>query len=127
MRNSWTTTFRQLAAACAVAGATAVTSAMCYAQIAADSASDPVSADGWQAGDNGGHGFTPWNFDSDTIFQILPGIQDIDDGLQTGTNPNSNPFNNIGRAWRIALPTPVGALGGLPRAGRGFAPLQPGQ
>jgi hypothetical protein len=127
MRNSWTQTFRRLAAACTVAGATAISSAMCYAQIASDSASDPVYADGWQAGDNGGHGFTPWNFDSDTIFSILPGIQDIDDGLQTGTNPNSNPFNNIGQAWHIALPTPQGALGGLPRAGRGFAPLQPGE
>src|SRR5262249_29538592 len=48
--------------------------------------------------------------------------QAIDDGLQAGT-ANSSTFNNIGKAWRIALPD----SNGLPRAGRGFAPLQVGQ
>src|SRR5262249_57780985 len=48
--------------------------------------------------------------------------QAIDDGLQTGS-ANSSTFNNIGKAWRIALPD----SNGLPRAGRGFAPLQVGQ
>jgi hypothetical protein len=102
---------------------------MCYAQIAADNASDPVYADGWQEGDNGGYGFTPWNFDSTVYWQGTlyeyqePGFKEIDDGLQTGA-PNSSPFNAIGRAWRIGT-TPTSD--GVARAGRGFSPLQVGQ
>jgi hypothetical protein len=113
MRHSWTGFFRRLAATFMVCGVTAWTSAMCYAQSAADSAADPVYADGWQAGDNGGSGFTPWNFDTDTIFMVTPGIQTID---------STSPFNQIGTAWTIANPT-----GGLPRAGRGFPALEVGQ
>ena len=71
-------------------GATAFSSAMCYAINAADNASDPVYADGWQAGDNGGTGFTAWNFDTDTVFAVTPGTQAIDDGLQAG-GANSSP------------------------------------
>jgi hypothetical protein len=108
---------------------------MCYAQIAADYATDPVYADGWQGtttnnttgvqettGDNGGFGFEPWNFDTDWLFNPDPvdGIQDVD------TAP-FNQFNQLGTAWRMGLPPEMGDAGGLPRAGRGFAPLQVGQ
>ena len=54
-------------------------SAAAYAGNAFDNASDPVYADGWQAGDNGGFGFTAWDFSTD------PGpssFHAIDDGLQ---------------------------------------------
>ena len=77
MRNSWRNYFRRLAVACAAVGSAVWTSAVCYAvQLAFDTADDPVYADGWQgitndvngnqltAGDNGGFGFTAWNFDS---------------------------------------------------------------
>src|SRR5258705_2225871 len=95
--------FRRRLASCAVGGSVALSSAMCYAADAFDSASDPVYADGWQAGDNGGHGFTPWNFDND------PGpspFHAIDDGLRSGTH-YSNPFNNISPALDIG-DAPVG-------------------
>jgi len=116
MKKSWAQFFRRVALVCAVtiSGSSAAwRSAMCYAAFASDLATDPVYADGWQAGDNGGFGFGPWNFDTDS-FVSDPGIQKID---------NSNPFNNIGTAWTIALPS----TNGLPRAGRGFAPLTPGE
>jgi hypothetical protein len=130
MKNFWTRTFRQLAAGAIVAGATAFSSAMGYAaQLAFDSASDPVYSDGWQAGDNGGFGFTPWNFDASYTFQgtvfpyASPGFKAIDNGLQAGTH-YSNPFNNIGRAWDFGTtPTDDGA----PHIGRGFPTLQVGQ
>jgi hypothetical protein len=117
-------------------------SALCYAQLAFDSASDPVYADGWQAGDNGGFGFTPWNFDSAYYWPVANGgdgnwypyngvFHAIDDGMRAGTH-YSNPFNNIGRAWAIGsvdyLHEPSGEIrGSFPRAGRGFAPLEIGQ
>lgn len=102
--------------------------AVCYASVitAFDIASDPVYADGWQAGDNGGFGFTPWNFDS-TFFDgsvyipLPPGIHSIDDGLQSG-GVDSSPFNAIGTAWRLAVEGD-----GAPQAGRGFDPLEIGQ
>src|SRR6187402_648877 len=76
MKNFWTKTLRCLAAGTIVAGATAFSSAQSYAATAYDDASDPAYANGWQgqthndfgvqltAGDNGGFGFTQWNFDS---------------------------------------------------------------
>jgi hypothetical protein len=143
MRNSWRHFFRRLAVVSFTIVSTAWWSAMCHAQLAADFATDPVYANGWQGtttnnttgavdttGDNGGFGFEPWNFDTDWLFNPDPidGIQAVDDGLKAGAgNPDSSPFNDIGRAWRMDLPEPVGDNGGLPRAGRGFAPLQVGQ
>jgi hypothetical protein len=140
MKNSWRHFIRRLAAVSVVGGVTAWSSAVCYAvQLAFDSASDPVYADGWQGsttddssgapqttGDNGGFGFEPWDFDTDTIYPVLPGNQTIDDGLRSGS-PNSSQFNSIGKSWRMGLPTPVNGVGGIPRAGRGFPALQPGQ
>jgi len=109
MRNTWRHLFLRLAAVCAVGVSTAWSSALCYAQLASDSATDPVYADGWDAGDNGGFGFEPWNFDG----SYTDAIHDIDSTSQ---------FNNIGTAWRLAFDT-----NGLPRAGRGFEPLAAGQ
>jgi hypothetical protein len=112
--NTWHHFFRRLAAVTVGYGAMSWSSAMCYAQIAADSATDPVYADGWQAGDNGGFGFTPWDFATDTSFSVTPGNQTIN---------STNPFNNIGTAWTLSMPDQQA----LPRAGRGFAPLTPGE
>jgi hypothetical protein len=70
---------------------------LCYAQLAADNASDPVYADGWQAGDNGGFGLGPWNFTG--TYNTAVG-QAIDGGTQAG-GTGSSPFNNIGRAWTL--------------------------
>src|SRR5262245_5078719 len=99
MKSSWIQTYRRLAATAFVAGTTAFSSAMCFAMNAFDSAADPAYADGWQAGDNGGTGFTPWNFDAGYIFggvnyaYAAAGLKTIDDGLQTG-GAGSSPFNN---------------------------------
>jgi hypothetical protein len=98
-----------LATTSVVAGSVAWSSAACYAQLAYDDATDPVYADGWTAGDNGGFGFTPWNFDND------PGA------VGTTTIDSTSPFNDLGAAWRLATDPDI------TRAGRGFAPLQTGQ
>ena len=139
MRRSWTNRRRKLRrklAACAIGGSVALSSAACYAANAFDSASDPVYADGWQAGDNGGFGFTPWNFDAGYIFggvnytYARAGFKKIDDGLQSGTQ-FSNPFNSIGRAWTIGANPVTGNKNvdddGAPHVGRGFSPLQIGE
>lgn len=111
MRISWCRFFRRIVAMAAMSVSVSMSSAICYAQIAADNASDPVYADGWDEGDNGGHGFTGWDFDGS-----YPGIHEID---------SASPFNQVGTAWRLGVsegrPTDVA------RAGRGFAPLQIGQ
>jgi hypothetical protein len=118
-----------LAAGAMIAGSVALSSAMCYAQSAYDDASDPSYADGWQAGDNGGTGFTPWNWDAGYIFNgtnytySTPLYAQIDDGLQGGTQ-FSNPHNSIGRSWAMgASPSDTGAI----HIGRGFSPLKVGQ
>jgi hypothetical protein len=103
MKNSWTTTFRRLAAASAVAGATMYSSAMCYAHSASASATDPVYNDGWQEGDDeGAGGFGPWSFDG-TYTTLDPGQQAMDDGLQGGTQASSQ-HNQIGEAWTLFNP-----------------------
>jgi len=117
--SGWKKKFGRRMGACAIGGSVALSSAACYAANAFDNASDPVYNDGWQAGDNGGFGFTPWNFDSDA--GNANAFHAIDDGARSGTH-YSNPFNNIGRAWDVGI-----ADNGLPRAGRGFAPLEIGQ
>jgi hypothetical protein len=132
--------FRRLAAGCIVSANLAWSSAMCYAA-AFDSASDPAYNDGWQGikhatngtqistGDNGGSGFTPWNFDAGYFWQGTlyaydhPGFHAIDDGLKAGTH-YSNPFNNIGRSWAIGGPS---NSDGAAKYGRGFSPLLVGQ
>ena len=140
MRNSRRLFIWRMASACIVSGAATWSSTTCHAvTLAYDDASDAAYNDNvWQGrttnnqsgqvtsvGDNGGFGFTEWDFDTDWIFNVIDGIQSIDNG--------SSPDNQIGRAWRMATPVPqlIGhppvLTGGLPRAGRGFAPLQVGQ
>jgi len=130
MRNSWRHFYRRLAALGVISGGIAWSSAMCYAvQLAFDSADDSAYADGWQEGDNGGSGFTPWNFESNIFWQgswydyAAPGVKSIDDGLKAGIQ-FSNPFNDIGKAWTLAT-TPESD--GVNRVGRGFPALQPDQ
>ncbi|RIK88941.1 MAG: hypothetical protein DCC67_00200 [Planctomycetota bacterium] len=74
-------------------------------------------ADGWQAGDNGGFGFLPWNFDNDTSFHV-EGIRDIN---------SSSPFNQLGTAWRLGL-NYLSEGKDIVRVGRGLSsPLAVGQ
>src|SRR6476620_6199571 len=108
MKNSWIQTFRRLAAATVVAGTTMYSSAMCYAN-ALDVPTNPPYADGWQAGDHGGFGFTPWTLDSDPV---TVGTQSMD---------TTAAFEALKPAWRRANNPDI------TRAGRGFAPLQVGQ
>ena len=130
MKDTWRQLFRRLATGCVVCGSLAWASAVSYAvQLAYDSASDPVYASGWQAGQSGGFGFTPWNFDAGYWWEgtvtaySQPGFHEIDDGLKAGTH-FSNPFNNIGRSWATGAPA---TSDGAPRYGRGFPALQVGQ
>jgi hypothetical protein len=91
-------------------------------QLAHDDATDPVYAGGWQAGQNGGFGFQPWDFTTD---DSGTGIQNEHrmDGVPPAT-PSS--FNSLGTAW--TLDNTTGPPGGdVARAGRGFSPLQVGQ
>jgi hypothetical protein len=93
MKNSWTRTFRRLAAAAVVAGTTSF-SAVGYAQLvsgllAADCPTEPEYDDGWQAGDNGGYGFGPWDF-SGTYNSAVQQTMDT-----------TNPFNDLGEAWTL--------------------------
>src|SRR5688500_13977621 len=89
MRKSWRRFFRRIASVCFVCGASAWSSAMCYAQSAADSAADPVYADGWQAGDNGGFGFGPWDFSGTYNSPVGQAIN------------STSPYNQLGTAWTV--------------------------
>jgi hypothetical protein len=135
MKNSWTRTFRRLAAACTIGGATAFASAMSYAAtLAFDTATDAAYDDGWQAGDNGGFGFGPWNFDGTFTNNPAGGADLPDQGNQQTTDIFSAP-NDLGRAWTMfnhngsAVGTPNPPQGGtdISRAGRAIpGALQPG-
>src|SRR6476659_11148969 len=142
MRDSWRHFFRRLASAAIVSVATVWSSAMCYAvQLAYDSAVDVVYDNGWQAGDNGGFGFGPWNFDGTFTNNPIGGPdlpdqgnqQAMDDGLKSGTQ-TSSPYNDVGRSWTMFNKKgrgqgPANGDEGteLAQAGRHFSPLQPGQ
>ena len=138
MKTSWRTTFRRLAAGCAVTGAMAWSSAMCYAvQVAHDIATNDAYKDndsnntndsnpanntnGWAEGDNGGTGFEPWNFDTDFLPVGGEAAQHRMDGPPAATSP----FNQLGRAW--AMMNRQTQSGDVARSGRGFDPLQVGQ
>jgi hypothetical protein len=121
MKTSWRRFFRRMWSVLFVGGAAAWSSAVCYAaQLAADNATNAPYADGWQAGDNGGFGFTPWNFDQDTAFHV-EGILDMN------RPPTQSPFNQLGTAWRMGL-NYLDQGKDIVRVGRGLAtPLQIGQ
>ena len=94
MKTTWGRFFRRIAATCAMgaAGSLAWSSAMCYAQTAFDSATDPVYNVGWSAGQNAGTGFGPWNFDgsgASAVHEIVP---------TGGGEPNGN---QLDRAWGL--------------------------
>jgi hypothetical protein len=119
MRRSWRSFFRRVAGVCFVCGATAWSSAMCFAQGAADSATDPVYADGWQAGDNGGFGFGPWDF---TGTYNSPVGQTID------TTSRYNPFGTAWTLYNADAPPGPGMGTDIAQAGRAIpGNLQPGQ
>ena len=71
---------------------TAWSSAVCYAQLAADMATDPVYADGWQAGDNGGSGLGPWDFHLTYRSPVQQAIN------------STSPYNQLGTAWTLFNP-----------------------
>jgi hypothetical protein len=106
-----------VAMACAVLGAATMLSSPCAAQTltAADYATNSTYAAGWQAGQNGGSGFTAWSFDGTGGSAVQQGMD------------SSSPFNRLGPAWTLFNPAgrPLGT--DLAEAGRGFAPLQVGQ
>jgi hypothetical protein len=114
MKASWTSFFRRMAAVLLAGSATAWTAAVGYAQAAADNASNSVYTDGWKAGDDGGIGFGPWNFDGS--YNPPPNLIHVVN--------SSHPENDLGTAWALSLDFEFG----LARAGRRFdAPLQVGQ
>ena len=124
MKNSWRHYLRRLATVTVVCGSVAWSSAMCYAaRLAFDRADDPVYANGWQEGDNGGTNFTAWNFHGTYTSTVQ---QRIDDGIGSGALGSST-FNDIERAWSLFNPVVVTGQRDIARAGRGFAPLTVGQ
>ena len=133
MKISWRRFLHRLASVvlyCAC-GATAWHSAVCYAASAFDNASDPAYADGWQAGDNGGTGFTPWNFDS-SYFWPMDGnwypysdasFHAIDDGLKEVPSTPIRSTILAGRGlWAFRKP-----MTGLLALAVALIPLQIGQ
>jgi hypothetical protein len=156
MKDSWRNYFRRIAAACLLSVSAAWSSAVCYAvQLAYDSPDDPIYASSWAHGQNGGFGFTPWNFYGTSLTigtttkydnpfgsenWVSSGQQAIDNGTKSGTTGSAQ-FNNIGRAWTLFNPNgpAVGATSANPpdggtdiaRVGRGFnfgsGRLEPGQ
>jgi hypothetical protein len=120
MKTSWRRFFRRMWSVLFVGGAAAWSSAVCYAaQLAADNATNAPYADGWQAGDNGGFGFGPWDF-TGTYNTPVGQTMDI----------FSHP-NDLGRAWTLfnadAPPGP-GTGTDIAQAGRAIpGGMQPGQ
>src|SRR5262245_16127911 len=111
MKNFWIKTFRRLAVTSAVLVSSTFYSAMCYAN-AFDTATDPVYADGWQSGDNGGTGFGPWSFNGT-------------DATPAGTYQGITSSSSIGTAWTLFTHS---NNTGLANAGRAIAGgLQAGQ
>src|SRR6266480_5079730 len=102
MKNYWIKTFRRLAAATVVGSSTMFYSAMCYAN-AFDVATDPVYADGWQAGDNGGTGFGAWSFNGTDptpagTYQAMSSSSPIGTAWTLMTHANNTGLANAGRA-----------------------------
>jgi PEP-CTERM motif len=92
---------------------------MCYAQVAADNATDPVYADGWQAGDNGGFGLGPWDF---------TGTYNSPVGQALNTTAPYNPFPAAWTLFNADAPPGPGTGTDIAQAGRAIpGNLQPGQ
>src|SRR5262249_28662782 len=82
------------AMACAVTGATSLMTESADAQTltAADYATNSAYANGWQATDNGGFGFTAWSFSGTYTNAVQHAM--------SGTNA----YNQLGLAWTLFLP-----------------------
>ena len=60
-----------------------------------DHAGDPAYHDGWQSGDNGGHGFAPW--------MLIDGTFEIRSSTQNNSLPIGMDIDSAGgRAWAVA-------------------------
>ncbi|MEZ6190500.1 MAG: PEP-CTERM sorting domain-containing protein [Phycisphaerales bacterium] len=74
------------------------------ANLAFDSAADPVYNDGWQSGDNGGYGLAPWGLlalgtSSGHFMSTSTGNGDgLDDGTTRGA-ANDRDIDTSGRSW----------------------------
>jgi len=144
MKTSWRRFYRRVAGVCLVGAATAWSAATSYAdQLAFDTGSNAAYNDGWQGavtnltppvgpGDNGGFGFTPWNFDNDIYGVPVIGIRSMD-GPPTAADPTrtQSPFNQVGASWRLGLhynETGASSWKDIVNVGRGLAsPLQVGR
>jgi len=76
------------------------------AQIAMDTAADPAYDNGWQQGDNGGFGFSPWSVAASGI---------LTSSSNNGDPPPSGNIDTAGRSWTLADrgPGDFGAVRGL--------------
>jgi hypothetical protein len=110
---------QKVSTTCAVTGATILLSGGALAQnfVAADGATNAIYAAGWSAGQNGGYGFTAWDFSGTS-----PNVP-LEQGM---TFDHSSRLDAVGTAWTLFNPTGPG-YGWISVAGRGFAPLQPYQ
>ncbi|QEG35716.1 PEP-CTERM sorting domain-containing protein [Bythopirellula goksoeyrii] len=75
------------------------------ANIAFDSAADAVYNNGWQAGDNGGFGFTPWAFlPQGSAGQFMGTSTANGDGLDDGNSQGiagDSDIDTAGRSWGL--------------------------
>jgi hypothetical protein len=124
MRSHFALTQGMAVLAGATAGVTIATDVCEAVTIAADNASNPAYADGWQPGDNGGFGFSGWDMSGTYTSPIQHSLD--------GSSPYIH--NQLGTAWTLFNPNAPGqGSPNLPadgtdisQAGRGFAPLQIG-
>ena len=102
--------------ACALSGATAMmATSVCSGQGAYDSASNPLYAGGWSAGQNGGTGFGAWSFNGTSTpagvadpggQQVMSSSQPIGTAwtlFNLGSAPAGSGLSNVGRAINSGL------------------------
>jgi hypothetical protein len=117
MLATWKNLSRRAAFACIFASVVAASPAACHAQIAFDTADDPVYANGWQEGFDGGIGsFGPWSFDG-------TGSSGVQQRIDGGGPGGSSTFNDLGKSWSLYNPE----VGDFAHAGRRLGPLHVGQ
>jgi len=112
---------RGVTAACAVVGTATLLNGTCSAQpfVAADYATNPTYAGGWSAGQNGGYGFGPWNFD---------GTVDNNGNSDPGGQQAISTASALGTAWTLFNLGSAPAGAGISNVGRAIpGGLQPGQ
>jgi hypothetical protein len=112
---------RGVTAACAVVSTATLLSGTSSAQLfsAADYATNPIYAGGWSAGQNGGYGFGPWNFDA-TV--------DNNGNSDPGGQQEITTASALGTAWTLFNLGSAPAGAGISDVGRGIpGGLEPGQ